>query len=297
MVNVRTQLRFYSVLLAIALTQTAAADKPRSFTVENDGFVGTLYEPTESTDQVGIFVLGGSEGGIPDRQAKAFAAQGYPTLAIGFFKLFGTPEYLDEVPLEYFDKPLAWFSSQPFMKDRKVVVVGSSKGAEVALLLATRKPQINGVIAIAPSSVVFQGIPKSFWPPRSSWTEQEKPVAFVPYDISKGIDVKKLRPMYEQTLTQTDAVEKATIPIEKVNGPVLLLSGVDDTMWPSSEMAEAIVGRNKENGSKIEIKHVKYEAAGHTLNEFFMMGGTKDGNRKARIDSTRRISEFLSKIN
>ena len=109
--------------------------------------------------------------------------------------------------------------------------------------------------------------------------------------------MKKLRPMYEQTLTQTDAVEKATIPIEKVNGPVLLLSGVDDTMWPSSEMAEAIIDRNNEKGSKIEIKHVKYEDAGHTLNEFFMMGGTKEGNRKARLDSTRRISEFLSKIN
>ena len=41
--KMRAQLRFYSVLLAIALTQTAAADKPRSFTVENDGFVGTFY--------------------------------------------------------------------------------------------------------------------------------------------------------------------------------------------------------------------------------------------------------------
>ena len=59
-------------------------------------------------------------------------------------------------------------------------------------------------------------------------------------------------------------------------------------------MAETIVDWLKKNEFPHPFKHVKYENAGHTLNEFFMIGGTREGNEKARIDSRRRIFAFLS---
>jgi hypothetical protein len=45
-----------------------------------------------------------------------------------------------------------------------------------------------------------------------------------------------------------------------------------------------------------ENRHFSYEDAGHTLNENHMMGGTAEGNRKARIDSQQRVTEFLNKL-
>ena len=92
-------------------------------------------------------------------------------------------------------------------------------------------------------------------------------------------------------------MEKAAIEAEKIHGPVLLLSGHDDRLWPSEEMGDAICKRLKGKVFKYKYEHVKYDNAGHTLNEFYMFGGTSEGNRKARIDSNRRMLEFLKTVN
>src|SRR5262249_392857 len=137
--------------------------------IKGEEFDADLYTTESSTKKLGVLVLGGSEGGKASYLAKPIAGAGYPTVALAYFKSKGTPEPLDEVPLEYFAKALDWMKSNEKMTDG-VVVVGGSKGAELALLLAAKHPEIRGVIALAPSSVVWQGLPKVFWPPRSSWT-------------------------------------------------------------------------------------------------------------------------------
>jgi dienelactone hydrolase len=264
--------------------------------VETDGFAARYYDVATNDTPVGIVVLGGSEGGYPNRRAKAFANEGFPVLSLAYFKTPGTPDYLDEIPLEYFDKPIKWFSSQPPMDGRRIVLCGGSKGGELALLLASRRQDIAGVIAVSPSSVVFQGLPKIFWPPRSSWSWKGKPVPFVPYDISRGINKQNLRPMYEQSLSHEMVVAQAAIPVERIQGPILLITGEDDTMWPASDMARRITTRLKDHEFPHTVQHIKYVEAGHTLNEYFMLGGTKSGNAKARIDSWKKINQFISQL-
>ena len=122
----------------------------------------------------------------------------------------------------------------------------------------------------------------------------------MPYDYSNRFDPNDplaIYKFYKQSLTQKESVEKAAIEVEKIHGPVLLLSGQDDRLWPSEEMGDAICKRLKEKVFKYKYEHVKYNAAGHTLNEFYMFGGTSEGNQKARIDSTRRMLEFLKTVN
>jgi dienelactone hydrolase len=283
-----------SVLLIVNLCYEARCSGPVDIAVSQKGFAATYYDAAEKEKSVGVIVLGGSEGGKPQHHAKAFAAEGYPVMALAYFKTPGTPDYLDEIPLEYFDKPIEWFAKRPGMKGRRIILVGGSKGGELALLLASRKREIGGVIAVSPSSVVFQGIPKVFWPPRSSWSSEGKPLPFVPYDASKGVDPQNLLPLYELSLSHADQVAKATIPVEKINGPLLLLSGENDGMWPASDMAEAVIEHLKKNKFAHAFQHIKYESAGHTLNEFFMIGGTKEGNREARLDSWQKMLAFLS---
>jgi uncharacterized protein len=284
---------------AVMISSTACNSKPVRdaepvrMEVAGERFVADFYSMEQSPRKLGILVLGGSEGGKAEYFARILAQQGYPVLSLAYFKTPGTPEYLDMIPLEYFDKPIQWLKTNTKVQNGGIVVVGGSKGAELALLLASRIPDIRGVIAVSPSSVVWQGIPKDFWPPRSSWSIKGKPVSFVPYDVSKGFDPNDLLSLYQQSLSQKERVQQATIEVENIQGPVLLLSGRQDSMWPSREMGDMICERLKARNFRFKWEHIKYDDAGHTLNEYFMIGGTAEGNQKARLDSTKRMLEFL----
>lgn len=286
-----------TVLFVLSVVTIAtAAETGSTNLVEGVKFDAEFYVPKSKSKNLAVLVLGGSEGGIPRRQAQMLAKEGFPALALGYFKTTQTPGYLDMIPLEYFDEAIMWLEAKPDTQGKKIVVIGSSKGGELALLLASSKAQIRGVVAFVPSSVVFQGIPKVFLPPQSSWAYKGNPLPFVPYDFSQEADPQNLLEIYRHSLKQQDAVKQAGIQVEKINGPLLLFSGTSDAMWPSTEMCEMICSRLKENDFRHKYEHIKYENAGHTLSEYFIMGGTEEGNKMARIDSAHRMLEFLKEI-
>lgn len=263
-----------------------------------DNTLDTQYfPPSEEQANVAIMFLGGSEGGMPYINVEIFTAKGYPCLKVGYFRTKHTPERLELIPLEYFEKTIRMFQSLPEVKGKKIVVYGGSKGGELALLLASRYPQIEGVIARVPSSVVFQGIGSPLQ--TSSWSYKGKPVPFVPYykpyDYSKVVN-NQWGELYKLSITQTEAVEKAVIKVEHINGPVLLITGKDDKMWPSSQMGEMIIKRLKEHKFPHWYKHCAYENAGHNFNEKSKMGGTAEGNKKAGMDAEKRIFAFLRRL-
>lgn len=210
-------------------------------TVLGVSFDGEFYPPLGSPKKLGVLILGGSDGGIPSRRAKWIAENGFPALALAYFKTKRTPEYLDMIPLEYFDQPIEWLRKSKHTQGGKIVVIGESKGAELALLLASRKSEISGVVAFVPSAVVFQGIPKDYWPPRSSWSYMGGPIPFVPYDLSNLPDPNNVLSIYRNSLKQQEAVRRALIPVNKIKGPILLFSARDDHMWPSVEMSDVIM--------------------------------------------------------
>ena len=265
-------------------------------TVSGVSFDGEFYPPAGSPKKLGVLVLGGSDGGIPSRRARWIAENGFPVLALAYFKTKRTPEYLDMIPLEYFDEPIAWLINNKYAQGGRIVVIGESKGAELALLLCARKPEISGVVAFVPSAVVFQGMPKDFWPPRSSWSHRGEPIPFVPYDLSNLPDRNNILSIYRNSLKQQEAVRRALIPVSRIKGPVLLFSAADDRMWPSAEMSDMIMRTLRDQEFRYPFEHISYDHAGHTMTEYYMMGGTEEGNRKARIDSTERMLLFLKKL-
>jgi uncharacterized protein len=84
--------------------------------------------------------------------------------------------------------------------------------------------------------------------------------------------------------------------VENINGPILLLAGKEDTMWPSDQMCRMIIKRLDENNFTHWYKLFSYENAGHTLNDGYLMGGTIEGNKNAKIDSQQRILDFLGRV-
>ena len=259
-------------------------------------FDGEFYPPLGSPKKIGVLILGGSDGGIPSRRAKWIAENGFPALALAYFKTNRTPEYLDMIPLEYFDQPIEWLKRNKHTQGGRIVIIGESKGAELALLLASRKSEISGVVAFVPSAVVFQGIPKDYSPPRSSWSHMGEPIPFVPYDLSNLPHPNNVLSIYRNSLKQQEAVRKASIQVNKIKGPILLFSAKDDRMWPSVEMSDVIMRTLKDQGFTYPCEHITYDSAGHTMTEYYMMGGTAEGNRKARIDSAERTLSFLNNL-
>ena len=56
--------------------------EPSKIEVAGQGFVADFYCSDNSSNKVGILVLGGAEGGKPNYLAKIFAENGYPVLSL-----------------------------------------------------------------------------------------------------------------------------------------------------------------------------------------------------------------------
>lgn len=276
------------LLVGISLTKSIA---------QKDAIADSKYYPAKGKSKnVVLLLLGGSEGGLPDYyDVEKLTGAGYSCYILGYFGTKNTPERLEMIPLEYFEKEINALQSRPELKNNKIVVWGGSKGGELALLLASRFKQIEGVIAAVPSSVVFQGLGGSLV---SSWSEKGQSIAFVPFapfDYSKIVNNEYVE-VYRLSLEQTEQVKKAEIEVEKINGPVLLLAGKADRMWPSHQMCQMIMKRLDTNKFPHWHQLYSYDNAGHTLNDGYMMGGTADGNKNGRIDAQIRIDDFLTMV-
>ena len=73
------------------------------------------------------------------------------------------------------------------------------------------------------------------------------------------------RPFYERALRDERAVAHASIAVENINGPVMLLSGVDDQLWPSTRLSEVAMERLRAHDHPFPYEHLRYEDAGHMI--------------------------------
>src|ERR1700676_1992353 len=75
-----------------------------------------------------------------------------------------------------------------------------------------------------------------------------------------------LASLYLNLLSNTQAVQRASIPVEKTNGPVLLISAQDDALWPSTHFCELVMGRLDTYKFPYAYQHLNYKGAGHMIN-------------------------------
>lgn len=196
---------------------------------------GTLLMP-ERRSGLGVIVLSGSSGRVDVTRAQLFAARGAIALALRWFGGDGQVSTISEVPLETFTA-----ATERLVKAGcdTIAYVGTSRGAEAAMLVAIDDVRVDAVVAVSPSSVVWAG---DSWPPRSSWTRNGIPLPFVHYDVSqipvRGDGPVSYRRYTEQSLARfADEVPAATIHIEKARARVLLVAGGADALWPSEVFA------------------------------------------------------------
>jgi dienelactone hydrolase len=242
--------------------------------IRQPGLVGAFGFPDGADRARSVLALGGSEGGIPDYLMRLLVAEGLACLALAYCNTRDTQRALTEVPLERIEKGLHWLRDNPKVEvaGGRIPIIGTSKGGELALLAAAMFPESVGpVVAYTPSSVVWEGIDfRSPGPPgRSSWSVDGQPLPFVPYptDIRPSSSERGMSflPIYDGGLNNRSAVAAAAIPIEQATGPILLVSGSDDRMWPAERMCRMIVERLRRAGREHVVRHLNYPEAGHVL--------------------------------
>jgi acetyl esterase/lipase len=235
----------------------------------NHGQVNTRLYVGEGENQPLIVAFGGSEGGnawTSDRwkpQRDRFLAQGYAFLAIAYFGEEGIPEVVDRISLEGVHAAIIEAAKDPKINRECIALMGGSKGAELALVMGSRYPDIKAVVGIVPGNAVFAA--HTALMNTSSFSSRGEQLPFVPVPWSAMPDLIKrdLRGAWDDMLKDEEAVAKATIPVEKINGPIFLLSATQDEFWPSDEMSEAMLRRLNEHGFRHRNEHVAIEGSHH----------------------------------
>lgn len=278
---------------------------PGGWRVTENGLLANYY-PAEHKAP-GLLVLGGSEGGLAgaDFLARPLSAHGYSVMALSYWGGPGQPRHMEKLPLEYFDTAICWLQHQDRVDADRIGLIGGSKGAEAALITASRNPSVATVVATAPSSVAWAGLdlakPWRMAHISSTWSIGGKPVPYVPYTSASHTSLD----MYQDSLTANPAaVDRASIRVEATQAPIMLVCGKADTMWPSWDMARALQQRALEAGGPT-VTVLAYDNAGHgaqgppavpgdqRYDLLDTYGGTIDGNQAALADSWPKILEFL----
>jgi len=245
--------------------------------IQEKELLGRFFTGKDRKPRPGVIVVSGSDGRIEKAQsiAQLFAEHGYSALAVSYFGLEGVSEDLSLVPLEYIENAIHWMQYEQSVEDDKIAIYGRSKGGELALLAATLFPQITGVIANTPSSYVMEGLTsKGRNSKKSSWRYEGKSFIYVRFRMSAllGYGLSRLflhkgnlSDIYKRLIKNRE-IDKAQIPVEKINGPVLLLSSEKDEIWPSTIFCRMIMERLEQQQFAHKYNHQSYQKCGHYLN-------------------------------
>jgi dienelactone hydrolase len=265
--------------------------------------VGDFYVAANSMSLPAIILLGGSDGEPMQKRSELLASKGYAVLNLFYFGHDLLPKHFAKVPIEYLTDAVSWLQARQQVDPTRIGVIGYSRGTEAAFLMATLCPGVKAVVGVAPSSVVWPG-PGASGYFHSAWSLNGNELPYVPVKFLKGFGVflKEIsgrtqiehRPLFEDALKNQPAVERATIQVEKIKAPVLLISGKDDRVWPSALMAEMIATRLRQNQHPYRFQHLSYENAGHSFG-LPGMRGTAAGNAQAAAQSWLAMLEFLGR--
>ncbi len=161
--------------------------------------------------------------------AAMLAAHGLTTL------LMALPE---ERPL-----PLEWLAQR---LPANVALVASGRAAEYALLVATLRPSLKALALCSGSGLAFD----------RDWTD----VPGIPTEPART-----RRERYANAVVDRAARDRGRIEVEKIEAPILFLSGQLDGFWPASAFSEVAVQRLRKLGQEFPAEHLTFAEAGHLL--------------------------------
>jgi dienelactone hydrolase len=295
--------------LDVGLGKDLAARRP-----DEGALVGLLASKKNAVKSPALVVLPGSEGGVPQAETAFFAAHGFVSLGLAWYGQPGLPAQMENVPVDYVGRAIEWLAKQPEVDPSRIGILGTSRGSELALLSASKFARIHAAVGIVPGGVALAGGS----PTTPAWTFHGDPVPYLVVDdadstfdpMPGGGKAIRQATSYRRPLTDRDAVEHAAIHVEDTQGPVLLLGGSDDGVWPSCDLGKIAFERLQRSHRQHADAFECYEGVGHAIaipgmptTDVFLhhpvldidvsLGGTPAANAHAQRAGTARILEFL----
>jgi acetyl esterase/lipase len=225
------------------------------YTWRKCSFPGRIYVPRDQNIRGGILVLHGSEGGgfgIHDNTAMLLACHGFTALAYDWCgsherPIDGLPSKVVDIPIEGPVKALRWLQRHEGVRNKPVAIHGVSRGAELAMIIATLPrdrmvPRLAAVSSVSGTDRIVQGF---------SWKGNRK--------SRKKASHKKARAW----LWKGEYLVPGTpIPVERCDASILLIHGLKDKLW-KAKRSKRLERRFKAAGKHVETFYMADE--GHML--------------------------------
>ena len=283
-----------------------------------------LYRLPGGTPRPVIVVLHGADGGTgaSNRFGRKLASLGYAVVGLPYYSAdwaeYGPPKEIPDLPGSFIDIRIDqiaelrdWLRTRPDVNADRIALFGGSKGAEFALIAASKYDWIAGVVAFAPSDLVWEG-----WGletvqaegTRSSFSYQGKALPFMPYvgfvdGLMAGPGNADLLKIHEDgRAAHPDREAAARIRVEDYPGSVMLVAGDADREWRSGQMARNVAATRSAAGRETTL--LIYREAGHdvggdgwapTVGEVARGGGSAEANARAQADAWPRVLAFLER--
>ena len=300
------------------------SDGVRREIVQVDDLIGVLFLPPGDGPHPVIMAVSGSGGAWNEDVPMLFASHGYAALAVAYFNLGPLPKFLVNIPLEYFEIAINYLQNREDIDVERLAITGESRGGELALLLASIYPQFKVVIADVPSGILWGGF--GYDPvggTKPAWLYGGRPIPYMgmneayqshanPADELRGQnEAVSTAPGFLETIRRNpEAAEKAEIPVENINGAVMPISGQDDHVWPSTQLASVVIERLKKHNFDKPFVHISYPGAGHSFSPpylpttglanwhpingaLYSSGGQPEATYQAHVDSWQKKLDFL----
>jgi hypothetical protein len=242
---------------------------------EGDGIYGEFFCPEGETNLPCLIVLGQPDESLPPQLIAAMlASHGWGALSLTLNEENGKRQG-SAIRIETLHRAVDWLETHRYSDASSIFIYGSSHSGTLALFTAAKNHKVKGVIAVNPSSHIFQK-PEQVLGNNSPVIVQGEPVPYAGFSF--GDKCKRYFSLitgresdWEQLYFR--ALEKnkktggtaAAIPAENINGPLLLISSKNDNYWPSFQMSQEMTERLAQHSFKFPSKHISLECSGHQL--------------------------------
>ncbi|NXU47197.1 ACOT1 thioesterase, partial [Turnix velox] len=260
----------------------------------------TLFLPHGPGPFPGLIDLYGSGGGLVEYRASLLASRGFVTLALAYMAFEDLPAMPEVLELDYFEEAVNFLQKQQQVKATGIGVLGLSKGADLALSMATFLPGVKAAVSISGSGF------NSFVPLRGDgFTLPPHPFDLGKIKISAESGIADFSDVLDDH--RDPSTWNCRIPMERSSAKFFFLSGLDDSNWKSDLYCRDAVQRLQQHGREVEF--CSYSGAGHLLEPpylplcqasihkvlgvFVHWGGQWREHAKAQEDAWHRIQAFF----
>jgi len=196
------------------------------------------YIPSKNHSDRAVIVLFGVRGLLKKLVGKWLNGQGINALLM-------SSEEMNRIPLEEFETAVRYLKEKG---NTKIGIMGMSSGGMMALAAASYIPDLTLTVALTPCDFVMEGfgfedgneIPLGV----SSLSYEGKELPYLPYAYRKDEYSQKMkeeaketgnmmasRKMFDLSEEKHPLEEEEKIPVERIQGKVLLAGCEDDCMW------------------------------------------------------------------